>query len=47
MMNVREEQFKSFEISGEEMSFRIVSSYFKFWMLLLLVLKSITLGATM
>ena len=47
MMNVGEKQFKSFEISGEEISFQIVSFYFQFWILLLLALKSITQGVTM
>ena len=47
MMNVRKKQFKSFEILGEEISFQIISFYFKFWMLLLLALKSITQGVTM
>ena len=30
MMDVRKKQFKSFEISGEEISFQIVSFYFQF-----------------
>ena len=44
MMNVRKKQFKSFEISGEEISFQIMSFYFQFWKLLLLALKSINEG---
>ena len=47
MMNVRKQQFKSFEISAEEISFQIMSFCFQFWMLLLLALKSITQGITM
>ena len=47
MMNVSEKQFKSFEISGEEVSFQIMSFHFQFWMLLLLALKSITQSVTM
>ena len=47
MMNVRKKQFKSFEISGEEISFQIMSFCFQFWMLLLLALKSITQSVTM
>ena len=30
MINVYKKQFKSFEISGEEMSFQIMSFYFHF-----------------
>ena len=47
MMNVSKKQFKSFEISGEEVSFQIMSFHFQFWMLLLLALKSITQSVTM
>ena len=41
-MNLRQQQFKSFEISAEEIPFHIMSFCFQFWMLLLLTLKSIT-----
>ena len=44
MMNVHKKQFRSFEISGEEISFQIMIFYFQFWMFLLLALKSITQG---
>ena len=47
MMNVRKQQFKSFEMSAEETSFQIISFRFQFWMLLLLTLKSITQSVTM
>ena len=38
-MNVRKQQFKSFEILAEETSFQI-EFYFQFWRLLLLAQKS-------
>ena len=45
--NIYKKQFKRFEISGEKISFQIMSFYFQFWMILLLALKSITQGVTM
>ena len=46
-MNVCKKQLKIFEISGEEISFQIMSFYFQFWKFLLLALTSITQGVTM